>query len=172
MNIYNKTKIKRQKSSQKTEDKKPSACLCPQVMEDIVGDMGTTEVRNITALSVTICYELKRTLIIILVFNKRLFFSGEVFQLHELWICNSRWGGLQSPHHQCSWLSGRGNLYANYVIIILHKKLTWNITKPTWNNTALNIIWHLCFQVNEDMVETENVIEVIDSNNNLVCKHW
>ena len=84
MNIYNKTKIKRQKSSQKTEDKKSSACLFPQVMEDIVGDMGRTEVRNISALSVTICYELKRTLRIILMFNKRLFFSGEVFQLHEL----------------------------------------------------------------------------------------
>ena len=48
-------------------------------MEDIVGDMGRTEVRNITALSVTICYELKRTLRIILVFNKRLFFQERYF---------------------------------------------------------------------------------------------
>ena len=47
-------------------------------MEDIVGTE-RTEVRDITALSVTICYELKRTLRIILVFNKRLFFQERYF---------------------------------------------------------------------------------------------
>ena len=43
------------------------------------GAMGETEVRNITALAVAICYELKRTLRSILVFNKRLFFQERHF---------------------------------------------------------------------------------------------